>query len=341
MTARKFNEQNERMKREYRRYLALAKGRDEKTIDKVDAALAEFEQVMGYKPFKTFHRDWCERFKRHLEKRRAATGNPLSLTTRDATLRLIKGFFHWLASQPGYKSRVTYSDVEYFNNNAKDARAAHAVRPKVYPSMEQCNHAFRNMPEGSEIERRDKAIFALLMLTGARDSALASLCLKHVDLVEKMIFQDGREVRTKNSKTIETWFFPVDPMYRAFFESWVGHLHDRLYGPADALFPKQTIAAGKAGFAAQGLSREPYINAQRVRDAIKAAFRNVSMAVYGPHSFRTMLALYGDKICKTMEERKAWSQNLGHEYLAVTYSAYMPVSSERQRELLRGLGTEL
>ncbi|MDI3337927.1 tyrosine-type recombinase/integrase [Defluviimonas aestuarii] len=337
MTARKFNEDNERMKREYRRYLALAKGRDEKTIDKVDAALAEFEQVLGYKPFKTFHRDWCERFKRYLEKRRTATGNPLSLTTRDATLRLVKGFFHWLASQPGYKSRVTYSDVDYFNNNAKDARAAHSVRPKIYPSMEQCNHAFRNMPEDSEVEWRDKAIFALLMLTGARDSALASLCLKHVDLIENMVFQDGREVRTKNSKTIETWFFPVDPMYRAFFESWVRHLQDNLYGPADALFPKQTIAAGKEGFAAQGLSREPYSNAQRVRDAIKAAFRNVSMTEYGPHSFRTMLSLYGDKVCRTLEARKAWSQNLGHERLTTTYSAYMPVSRERQRDLLRGI----
>ena len=337
MTARKFNEDNERMKREYRRYLVLAKGRDEKTIDKVDAALAEFEQVMGYKSFKAFNRDWCERYKQHLERRRTATGKPLSLTTRDATLRLVKGFFHWLASQQGYKSRVSYTDVEYFNNNAKDARAAHAVRPKVYPSMEQCNHAFRNMPESNEIERRDKAIFALLMMTGARDSALASLCLKHVDLVEDMIFQDGREVRTKNSKTIETWFFPVDPMYRAFFESWVGHLRDCLYGPADALFPKQTFAEGKEGFATRGLSREPYSNAQRIRDVIKSAFRDVSMTAYGPHSFRTMLALYGDKLCKTMEGRKAWSQNLGHEHLAVTYSAYMPVSRERQRDLLRRL----
>lgn len=339
MTARKFNEENERMKREYRRYLANAMGRDEKSIDKVDAALAEFDAATGYKSFKAFHRDWCERFKRHLEKRRnAQTGQPLSLATRDAMLRNTKGFFHWLASQKGYKSRVSYADVEYFNNKTKDARAAHAERPKIYPSMEQCDHAFRNMPEGSEVERRDKAMFALLMLTGARDSALATLRLKHVDLVQDMTFQDGREVRTKNSKTIETWFFPVDPMYRAFFYGWVKYLRDRLYGPADALFPKQHVAAGKEGFVAQGLARDPYSNAQRVREAIKSAFREVGLREYGPHSFRTMLALYGDKVCKTLEERKAWSQNLGHEHLATMVSAYMPVPRERQKELLRALG---
>ena len=53
------------------------------------------------------------------------------------------------------------------------------------------------MPDGTEIERRDKAMFALLLLTGARDGAAASLRLKHVDLVEDQIFQDAREVKTK------------------------------------------------------------------------------------------------------------------------------------------------
>jgi hypothetical protein len=39
-----------------------------------------------------------------------------------------------------------------------------------------------------------------------------------------------------------------------------------------------------------------------------------------------------------MEDRKAWSQNLGHEHLATTVSAYMPVPRERQGELLRIMG---
>ena len=219
---RKFNEQNERIKRQYLTFLKEAKGQDEASLDKVAAALLDFEEALGFKPFKTFHRDWAGRYKRHLEKRRnARTGKPLGLTTRDATLRLVKGFFHWLVSQPGFKSRISYADVDYFSNNAKDARAAHAQRPIPYPSIAQCAHAFRAMPEGDEVERRDKAIFAFLMLTGARDGAAASLRLKHIDLVEGSVFQDGREVRTKNGKTIETWFFPVDPMYRATFEAWV------------------------------------------------------------------------------------------------------------------------
>ena len=45
--------------------------------------------------------------------------------------------------------------------------------------------------------------------------------------------------------------------------------------------------------------------------------------------------MLGDKACVSMEQRKAWSQNLGHEHLATTISAYMPVPRERQAELLR------
>jgi hypothetical protein len=41
------------------------------------------------------------------------------------------------------QSRISYSDAEYFNLNAKDARVAHAERAAPYPSLEQCRHAFR------------------------------------------------------------------------------------------------------------------------------------------------------------------------------------------------------
>lgn len=59
--------------------------------------------------------------------------------------------------------------------------------------------------------------------------------------------------------------------------------------------------------------------------------------VYTPHSFRHMLALHGDKVCPTREAFKAWSQNLSHENAATTISSYIPVSQERQRDILSGM----
>ncbi|MEM7493483.1 MAG: site-specific integrase [Pseudomonadota bacterium] len=337
---RRLNEQNERLKRDYLGYLKDAEGYDEATRDKVAASLLMFEEALGFKAFKVFHRDWAATFKSHLEARKSQrTGKPLGLSTRDGILRDVKGFFHWLASQPGFKSRLTYHDVRYFNNNAKDARAAHAQRPKRYPSLAQCAHAFRLMPQETVVDRRNRAMFALWVMTGARAGALASLRVQHVDLIEGVVYQDGREVRTKGAKSFETWFFPVDAVYREAFEAWFTELTERhLFGPGDALFPKQKVGTWGGSFAAIGLDPEPYANAQKVREVIGGAFSAAGLHPFNPHSIRTTLAMLGDKLCPNMEARKAWSQNLGHESLATTVSAYTPVGRERQGELIKGLG---
>ena len=332
--------ENERGKREYLHWMKEAEGKDEKTLDQVAASLRDFEIALGIKPFKSFHRDWGKRYKVHLEKsRNLRTGKPLSLTTCDARLRHVKAFFKWLAYQPGYKSRINVADIEYFNNNAKDARAAHAARPVRYPSLQQCDHAFRLSPEDTERQRRDKAIFGLLMLTGARAAALASLRMAHVDIVEGSIFQDGREVRTKAAKTFETWFFPVDPMFRQYLEDWVRYLRDeKLFGPQDALFPKLVIGIQNGRFCVTGFAREPYAGSQMISNVVQNAFKTAGLHEFTPHSFRKTLAMFGDQKCQTLEARKAWSQNLGHDSLATTVNAYMPVSRERQAEIIRKMG---
>jgi len=46
---RKFNEQNERIKRQYLTFLKEAKGQDEASLDKVAAALLDFEEALGFK----------------------------------------------------------------------------------------------------------------------------------------------------------------------------------------------------------------------------------------------------------------------------------------------------
>jgi len=336
---RKFNEENERIKREYLSYLREAKGQDETSLDKVAAALLGFEEAMAFKSFKAFRRDWANKYKTYMKRRKhARTGKPLGVTTRDAALRLVKAFVEWLSTQSGYRARISYSDAAYFNNNAREARAAHAQRPIPYPSIEQCDHAFRQMPEERAIDRRDKAIFALLMLTSARVSAVASLRLGHIDIVEGTLYQDGREVNTKNGKTIESWFLPIDPMYRALLENWVTYLQEELkFGPSDALFPKIEMGIEAGKFAATGLSREPYSNGQKINEIFKSAFQRVGMRSFSAHTLRKTHGMLMDKICTTLEQRKAWSQNMGHEHLATTVTAYMPVPRERQRELMRSL----
>jgi integrase len=89
----------------------------------------------------------------------------------------------------------------------KETRIATAKRQQKFPTLEQIKHVLSKMPVGNEIERRNRALVAFTLLTGARDTAIASLKLKHVDLIAGYVNQDAREVKTKFSKTFTTFSY--------------------------------------------------------------------------------------------------------------------------------------
>jgi integrase len=234
---------------------------------------------------------------------------------------------------------LTYADVEYFNTNRKAARVTHTGRDIPYPTMAQAAHAFQPMPFGDDFQKRDKALFTFFMLTGARDGAVASLKIKHVNVELGHVFQDAREVKTKAAKTIHCQFFPVDTFYRDCFAAWVVYLREvKLFGPEDALFPKARVGVveGK-GFTNMGLARTGYANASKLNTIIRAAFASVQMPQYTPHAFRKTLTHYGDEVCPNREAFKAWSMNLGHENVATTLNSYLPVTTERQMQIIRDM----
>ena len=172
-------------------------------------AIARFEAFTRYKDFKSFHIEQAKAFKRDLAERRGdRSGEPLSKATLYASVTALKRFFIWLAGRPGYKSRIAYSDAEYFNLSAKEARIAKATRPARVPTLEQIRHVIQSLPAITDINLRDRALIAFTILTGARDGAIASFKLRHIDITEGKIDQDARDVRTKYSKSFVTAFFP-------------------------------------------------------------------------------------------------------------------------------------
>jgi integrase len=240
------NAENERIKRRYFTYLKEAKRRGEPSVDAAAKALHRFEEDTRFRSFKAFNPEQAVAFKRHLaEKTGVRSGKPLSKATIHSTLAALKAFFVWLAGQPGYRSRLTFSDADYFNLSERDSRIARTRLEKPVPSLEQVQHVIRTMPEGDDLQRRDRAVLAFILLTGARDGAVASLKLKHLDLVEGCVVQDAREVATKFGKTFTTWFFPVGDDVRRVIEEWVGYLREKLlWGPDDPLFPATLMDQG-------------------------------------------------------------------------------------------------
>jgi len=190
-----YNANNERIKRQYRVFLKEAHRKSEQSIDAFDDAIARFEADTQYRDFRAFNTELPIAFKRRLvTQTNQRNGRPLSHATCHAILGHLKRFFAWLAGQPGFRSRITYSDADYFNSSEKDARIASARREAVYPTVEQVTDVIDHMPHRSEIECRDRAIIAFTLLTAARDRAIASLKLKHLDMEGQRLDQDAREV---------------------------------------------------------------------------------------------------------------------------------------------------
>ncbi|UVC09592.1 tyrosine-type recombinase/integrase [Rhizobium sp. TH2] len=331
---------NERIKRDYFIYLKEAKRMDISTIDAVAAAIAGFEQWTRYRDFQLFRIAQATGFKTHLaNERNKQTGKPLAKSTIHARLIALKHFFSWLAGQQGYRSRIAYSDAEYFNPNANDSRIATAHRDKRVPTIDQTKLVLSEMPTGSDVEKRDRAIIAFTLLTGARDDATASLKMRHLRLPERRVFQDARDVRTKNRKSIDTTFFPVGDDVEAIVTAWIDYLTATLlFGPDDPVFPKTRMARGNEGyFGAAGLCRDHWSNAAAIRRIFKTAFEAAGLPYANPHSLRSTLAALGQKLCRSPEDYKAWSQNLGHEQVLTTFVSYGNVAADRQAEIINGL----
>ncbi|ASI92522.1 tyrosine-type recombinase/integrase [Vibrio mediterranei] len=337
---KKNNSNNVRAIRCYCEFLKEAKRQSDVSVDGVTKAINRFEEYTKYKDFKQFHRQQAVGFKKYLtEQKNAVTDKPLSKATIHTTLRHLKAFFQWLALRSGYRSRLTYSDTEYFNLSEKDARIANAPRKKSVPTVEQITQVLTAMPCMTHIEKRDRALVACTLLTGARDRALASLKLKHICIAEQSLYQDAREVKTKFSKTFTTYFFPVGELPLQILTEWVSYLeHELSFGADDPLFPKTKVKNSPSHkFETMGLTNEHWTTAGPIRRIFKQAFKAAELPYYNPHSFRNTLVRLGEKLCSNAEEFKAWSQNLGHEGVLTTFYSYGEVADYRQAELLKKL----
>ncbi|WP_136057657.1 hypothetical protein [Candidatus Halocynthiibacter alkanivorans] len=59
-----------------------------------------------------------------------------------------------------------------------------------------------------------------------------------------------------------------------------------------------------------------------------------------PHAARHTLKALGDKLCRTFEERKAWSLNLGHSTERITETHYGKMPDQRRAGIIENLSAE-
>jgi integrase len=333
----KSNKDNLRIRRAYCLWLKDARGFSDASVAKAAASISTYDDWLGGKDFRAFHAERARSFKRHISgQRNARTGAPLSAATIGALLRDLKAFFHWLADQPGYKSKISHADADYFTPDRKSEQARRGTLWKPHPSPEQARQVVAKMPATTVLERRDRALVAFLFLTGSREGAAISLRLGHVDLANRCVAFDGRSVNTKFGKVFTTAFFPIGGILEEVLREWVRELRtDHLFSDADPLFPKTRVGVGATRrFEAQGIARAQWASASSAAKIFKQAFERIGLPPYPPHRVRDTVTELAREHCRTPEDFKAWSQNMGHEDVLTTFRSYGTVPPGRQMELM-------
>lgn len=329
------NPKNDRCRLAYQTHLRHAKGLSEKSIDAALAALTEFEVFTRHRDFRLLHREQIIGFKDHLMNRASrADGQPLSASTIIHTLGHCRAFFVWLVEQSGYRS-MNATEVDYLAPLRREVMLARTLPPKPVPTPDEVRRILSTIPRETLHARRDRAIVAFMYLTGIRVNAVASLRLKHLDMVSRTVFQDAGVVRVKFSKSQVTSFFPVGNDIEQIVVDWALELCQRGYSPDDPLFPKNgDLTESGDG----GLGGGCWSNSAPIRQIFKRAFEDAGISYHTPHAFRKTLTRLALEMCDTMEEHWAWSLNLGHNSLNTTLQHYGVPSDERRRQVLNALG---
>jgi len=339
----KFNSENERIKRRYLEWEREANGKSNSTIENIRNYIYLYDEFTKFKNFKLFNKNDAIAFKKHLAQKKARYSNqPVSKIYLFHAVKSVGNCLKWLYTQPGYRSKIDLTQVAYLNLQEKDVQIARTVKTKRFPTLEQIESVVKNMPADTEVQKRDRALIAFLALSGGRVTAIVSLKLKHIFLDDERIEQHPQEVKTKYSKKIITYFFPVGDFLKKIFIDWVNFLkQEKLFDHNAPLFSNTKLSLdGNDQFSRQGLDSIPWKSTTSIRTIIKESFNAAGLEYYNPHSFRNTVVQLGYKFCKTPEEFKAWSQNLGHSSPLTTFTSYGHIEEYNQGAIIKRLGKD-
>jgi integrase len=344
----KKSQKNELIKRKFFRFLRQNKGYKESTIYQHERTILLWQKFNNNEDFTSFGLRRIEEFKHWLKEKENRRNGTLRLTYRYHVLRLLKHFFDWLILQPGYKSRINVSNIEALSLPMGETYQARHPQRKVPPSTEEIKKVIESIRIETEIDKRDRAIICYAWLTGARISAIYSIPMQAFDPDKLIVYQSPQlDVKTKFSKNICTAFFPIGyELAKEYFLEWVKFLsEEKKFGPKDPIFPKEVIENGEENisFACTGRVEPAYWSGpEPIRAIFEKRFREAGVPYHNPHSIRHMIVHEFSKIQLTEEEKKAISQNLGHENVGTTFGSYgyYHIPDERSVEIVQNINLE-
>ncbi len=336
----KNNVKNERIKRRFYRWLKEAKGYAESSIRGIEKAIRLYEDFAKHEDFALFNPKKAIGFKKWLEDKRT-NGKALSNAAQYHYLRHLKGFFGYLSTQVGYKSKITPDSISYLSLEKKKVREAISPKNVDYPSLEYVKQLTNSIEVRNEIDRRDRALIAFLLLSCMRDKAITTLpigCFNRAKLQIRQFARDG--VETKFGKSYISCLIPFDSELVAYVIDWVEYLEKvKLFGSKSPLFPRSKREQIEGGLTFICREVEPIFwkGTGSVRQILRDRAEAAGLKYYHPHSFRHLAAYLAVKNCHNGEQLRAISQNFGHENIGTTMMTYGKLDEFRMGEVIANM----
>jgi len=335
-------------KREFYDWLK-SKGFFANTIQCYKKAIWLWEDFSNKNDFGSFNKTKAGEFIDWLKnKNKINSQNKVSISYCYDNIRHLKTFFDWLSKQPNYKSKINQTAVDFLTLSKKEVREARQSKSVKFPTLEMIKQVIENLKGKTEIEMRDRALFALAFLTGARISAIRTLPMESFDRKELVLNQDpALKVQTKFSKKITSVLVPFG--YKEsinYFVEWFDYLQVKGFKSNEPIFPATKIENGKDNisyYSTGEVSTNFFKDSGSLRKIFEKRFKQAGLEYYHPHTFRHSWVKEMTKLPLTEEEKKAISQNLGHEDVATTFSnygSYGKMDESRQIELMRTIDFE-
>ena len=332
-----FNPKNERIKYQYRIFLARAKKKDEKTWFAVMKHLKEFETFTNFANFESLNETIINNYIEHL------LNKDLSLSHIDHNIKTLKSFYTWLERQKGYKSKIDYNILEFFSLSSNQRKQARATEYKESYELEEIFSTIHNMPNKTILERRNKVMVSLQALCGLRVSELRTVRLKNLifDKQSKnwMIYVNPKDMNVKFAKTRCAFFMPFADDIKENILSWKEELERLEFKDKDPLFPIIPSQFNQLNLLIPQLKKDFIKSNTTIRDIFKKAFLNAGYNYLRPHSFRHSIVRWAET--QSPQFFNAVSQSLGHSDIKTTFQSYGALTPSAIGSIVKNTSNDL
>lgn len=321
-----YNFENVNIIREYFVRLKEGKGYAQVTSESKLRDVIEFDLYLNGQDYRRLTKEIAIEYKKFLREKKWQ-GNPIGLKTVSQKLSSIVEFYNWLRIQPRYKSRVDGSAIEYFSLSLGERNALKTqVNLRDIPSLDDILNLIKSIKGNSEIEMRDRALIAFILMSGIRVGSITTLKLADFDIHKlRVTLNPLKGAKTKNKKAFRVGLTVFHDELLNQFIKWVNHLTDiKKFTPEMPLFPMAAIeqSGDSLSYIAENVKAEPWKSTGSINIILKKRSDEAGLPYFNPHSYRSTIIQICKSLNLTIEEMSAISQNLGQNDLHIAEVSY-------------------